>query len=112
LLRPKNIKKTLKPEPLNRVFGLKTKKEAKAFLDRYVLYVRQERRDLSKKQARQLCLTNIGYTSGYGEPDEARRVLKLFGTTHPIFGKSYPTPQVAFEMGQKLGAKVAREKRK
>jgi len=46
---------------------------------------------------------NIGYYSGYFDPDTARRCIDLFCAVHPIFGASIATPKQAFEAGYKLG---------
>lgn len=45
---------------------------------------------------------NIGYYSGYFDPDTARRCHELFGAVHPIFGTSIVTPKQAFDTGFKL----------
>lgn len=46
---------------------------------------------------------NIGYLSGYFPREKADRILELFGTEHPVFGKAHPSPEEAFRMGQEWG---------
>ena len=48
---------------------------------------------------------NIGYLSGYFPREKADRILALFATEHPIFGKGHPTAEEAFAMGQAFGKK-------
>ncbi len=48
-------------------------------------------------------LENVGYVSGYYEPTTAKRILQIFGTSHPIFGKRTPTPKEAHSMGYDAG---------
>ena len=49
---------------------------------------------------------NIGYLSGYYGPEEMRRIQEWFGVSHPIFGRSVPTPEEALEAGRKAGKKA------
>ena len=55
---------------------------------------------------------NLGYFSGYYGPEERARFARVFRIAHPIFGhwdEHEPTPEEAFEAGQKLGrAEVAK----
>jgi len=49
-------------------------------------------------------LENIGYISGYCEPETMVGILKLFGVRHPVFGgpkeMAAMTPERAFEIGR------------
>lgn len=47
---------------------------------------------------------NIGYMAGYYSGETRRTIHDVFDVSHPIFGRSSPTPQEAFAAGQKLGA--------
>jgi hypothetical protein len=49
---------------------------------------------------------NIGYMSGYYDRATRRRIQEWFMVAHPIFGTYEPTPEEAFELGRKLGAKA------
>lgn len=60
---------------------------------------------LSPQRAREIQLINIGYCTGYlGDRAEQRRVLELYQTEHPIFGKFEEdiTPEKAFQAGLAL----------
>lgn len=48
-------------------------------------------------------LANIGYFSGYYDSAIALKIQEVFKTAHPIFGRRMPSPEEAFEMGQRLG---------
>jgi len=48
---------------------------------------------------------NIGYISGYYDPENMRRIQEWFCVAHPIFGKSVPTPEEAFEAGKREATK-------
>jgi hypothetical protein len=47
---------------------------------------------------------NIGYFSGYYTNDRRLEILRVFETSHPIFGVSAITKEEAFALGQKLAA--------
>jgi hypothetical protein len=51
------------------------------------------------EKARDIILSNIGYYTGYLDNATADRVMELFDTEHPVFGKTHPTPEEAFRMG-------------
>ena len=44
---------------------------------------------------------NIGYLAGYYNDETAKRIWDWFGTSHPIFGTTYPSAKDAFAAGQK-----------
>jgi len=51
--------------------------------------------------------TNVGYLAGYHDSETARRIWDWFECAHPVFGTYIPTPEEAFEAGQRLGAESA-----
>lgn len=53
---------------------------------------------------------NVGYCSGYLDPEQSLRVREWCLAPHPIFGMSTPTPQEAFEAGRRLGAAMIAER--
>ncbi len=83
---------------MNMVTGARTREEAKKVFDSLVddLVTRHKK---TKQEARAITKSNIGYCSGYYDEKTASRVLNLFDTEHPIFGKYYPSPKEAFEKG-------------
>jgi hypothetical protein len=44
---------------------------------------------------------NIGYLSGYYGHEAMQRIQQWFDVTHPIFGKTTPTPDAALEAGKR-----------
>ena len=46
---------------------------------------------------------NIGYLTGYFDPETMKRTQRLFRVAHPIFGKSLPTPEEASKKGMEMG---------
>lgn len=47
---------------------------------------------------------NVGYIAGYYGRTTAERIWDWFECAHPIFGTYAPTPEEAFEAGQRLAA--------
>jgi len=45
---------------------------------------------------------NIGYLAGYYSREKATQIYDWFNVSHPIFGRSEPTPEEAFHAGMKL----------
>lgn len=62
----------------------------------------------SREEAEKIEKSNLGYYAGYYDNETRLRVEKLFNCIHPIFGSAIkpPTPEEAFEMGQKLGTQL------
>ena len=56
----------------------------------------------SEEEALSIHKSNLGYFAGYYDAETIQRVNKLFNTEHPIFGKTTPTFEEAFEAGKKL----------
>jgi hypothetical protein len=46
---------------------------------------------------------NVGYLSGYYSSERMAQIQDWFQTSHPIFGRSQPSAEEAFETGRKLG---------
>jgi hypothetical protein len=61
------------------------------------------------EEMRATLLSNIGYCTGYLDHDAADRILEMFETEHPIFGKGHPTAEEAYALGIEYG-KRSREK--
>lgn len=60
-------------------------------------------------KARKITLANIGYHTGYLDDETADKVMDLFETEHPVFGRTHPTPAEAFRLGWELGEKRKKE---
>lgn len=89
--------------------ALKTEDEAAEFWHAYVQYLRSQRFEEKLpggKTPEQVAAANIGYLMGYYEVEERQRVYGLFAkfdVSHPVFGRSEPSPEEAFAAGEKLG---------
>lgn len=92
-------------ELYNNIGDVTTREEAKAYLNVLVDYA-MIHFNLTKEKALEMELHNIGYVSGYYDQDTHNKILELFDTTHPIFGKSIPTPEEAMRKGKELGRKM------
>lgn len=44
---------------------------------------------------------NIGYASGYCDPDTAKMIRDVFDVSHPIFGRETPSAEKALEAGKR-----------
>lgn len=87
------------------VESCETEEEAQRVVEMYVDSVVQDNPEMSHMEAQGLVMENIGYASGYYGRKTCERILKLFDTSHPFFGRKYPTPEEAFEMGKKVVSK-------
>ena len=57
---------------------------------------------VDRVEAERIVKINLGYYAGYYSLATAKRVNRLFKTTHPIFGDAWPTAEEAMEAGKKL----------
>ena len=78
----------------------KTKKEMLAAFDTVLNEIVAEHGG-TKEKHRPAQLSNVGYFAGYYDADTYQRVHEWLGTAHPIFGRSYPTPQKAMAAGKR-----------
>lgn len=44
---------------------------------------------------------NIGFGAGYYDQTMATKIFDVFQVRHPVFGKTFPNPDWAFELGQR-----------
>lgn len=51
---------------------------------------------------------NLGYLTGYFDRERAHKLLTLFDTEHPVFGRRDPSAEEAFQAGVALGKKADR----
>lgn len=64
----------------------------------------------NREEAVSIAHSNLGYYAGYHSRETRVAVKNVFGSSHPVFGDTFPTPKEAFEMGMKLGEKWKSEK--
>lgn len=88
---------------------VKTKEEAEAFLEAYINEILKARPKTTRRIARKIAKKNIGYFAGYHDEETAKRIWKLFGTRHPVFGTRWPSPKHAFEMGIHWGKRIKKK---
>lgn len=81
--------------------AIKDQAEATAYFD---ALVRRSMRLYGKtrKEAESVERANLGYYAGYYGSCTAARVLRLFGTAHPIFGATQPTAEQALAAGRAM----------
>jgi hypothetical protein len=80
---------------------VRTQGEADAYLEKCVEHTM--RHGKSREEATKIELANIGYWTGYYDRETVERVLPLFKTTHPVFGRTWPSPEEAFRKGVEMG---------
>jgi hypothetical protein len=86
--------------------------DARQYLGEYIKWIQRaldkEPRDDNMTPS-EIAKANLGYYAGYYDTDTRVRVEKLFMCTHPVFGSikdnGQPTPEEAFELGQKQSKK-------
>jgi hypothetical protein len=78
---------------------ISTKEQAAALVNEEVAAL-VEHYQLSEEEARKRLLESIGYVTGYLSHQQADRVMELFDTEHPVFGRQHPTADEAYRMGQ------------
>lgn len=77
-------------ESIDEVLKLKTAKDGAAYVSKELRRLRRQRADwkaLPYKKAKALYLSNMGYMAGYYGPRQARKILTILATEHPVFGK-------------------------
>lgn len=45
-------------------------------------------------------LANVGYFSGYYSREKMAKIQRVFSASHPVFGKTIPTPTQAYRAGR------------
>jgi len=86
-----------------------TKEHAKDIVHRQVHEMLSVLTDMDEEEATKRVLVNIGYYTGYLDHATADRIMELFDTEHPMFGKSHPTQAEALAIGIAWG-KRSKEK--
>jgi hypothetical protein len=79
------------------------KEEAKQYLNDYTAHIQKyldETPDPNGLTAMEIAKQNLGYYSGYYNKEIYERIMELFETEHPVFGKSWPTNEEAYVMGK------------
>lgn len=88
-------------EILQPAMAVETQEQADEFMEKYIEW-HMKQHGSTKKHALDVAMENIGYYTGYCDNETAKRVMRLFKTSHPVFGTSTPTPEEAFEAGKNM----------
>jgi hypothetical protein len=64
---------------------------------------------ITRERADEIARSNIGYGSGYYSAETATAVREVFDVSHPIFGRTNPTPDEALAAGIKRGEAAKRK---
>lgn len=75
-----------------------TKEQAAALVDEEAREY-AEALHIDEAGARANVLSGIGYVTGYLSHAQADRIMELFDTQHPVFGRQHPTAEEAYRMG-------------
>jgi hypothetical protein len=86
-----------------------TVEEARAVIAQEVEDRRKLNPDQSEEETRAILLHNIGYSTGYCDHTFADKLMELYETEHPIFGKTHPSAEEALRIGLEYGRR-ARER--
>src|SRR6185503_14753340 len=85
-------------DELHPAMEVQTPEEAGAYLAG-LIKIHVDQYGGTEDAARSVILQNIGYFTGYYDNATARRVMRCFDTSHPIFGRSRPSPEEALAAG-------------
>ena len=78
----------------------KTAEEMRAKFDKLMSDLLRTHPDVDPEQLRSTQLSNLGYMAGYYNFEVFQNIMQWLGTSHPIFGRNYPTPEEAFKKGK------------
>lgn len=76
---------------------------AMEFIDDYGEWIESQNTDDPDCDGRHVAKQNIGYMAGYESNETKHEIFDLFECEHPLMGKSDPTPEEAFKLGQEWG---------
>jgi hypothetical protein len=102
---PENKEVLTYGEALHPAMKVQDKEEARQYLADYAAFIQKFLEKKPNPQgftAMEIAMKNIGYFAGYYDAETNRRIQALFDVEHPIFGKTTPTPEEAFNAGVKL----------
>jgi hypothetical protein len=82
---------------------VQTKEEAAAYFEECVEHTMEWQPDITREEAESIEKQNIGYYAGYYDKETYDRVMELFDTNHPIFGKAYLGSAASYVAGNLAG---------
>jgi hypothetical protein len=81
------------------VLDCKTREDADQLISTELNCVCAQKDAPSPEEAKRILLCTIGYLAYFYDGRTIDRILGLFQTEHPFFGKSHPSGKMAFTMG-------------
>lgn len=96
-------------EQFDSAMQCKTRKEAKAWLEKEVIHYWEEF-GKGRDEAEAIILDNLGYMAGYYDNAMARKVHRLFRAEHPIFGAPAKSKSLSADNMVRVGMEMARKK--
>ena len=78
----------------------KTPEEMRKRFDKLMSNLLRTHPDVDPEQLRNTQLSNLGYMAGYYNHEVFKNITEWLETSHPIFGRNYPTPEEAFKKGK------------
>ena len=98
------------------VLSIHTAKEARLFFDGYVKDILNSKERSTERFSDRLgspeaiARSNIGWCFGEAMSDKDRRMwIKTCDAAHPAFGRKMPNPREAFEIGKRMGRRMAKK---
>ena len=92
---------------MDAILACQTSAAAQSLLQTLVAEACAQDKKADPAQLRNHVLGNIGYLSGYVDEKNADRILELFQTEHPFFGRSHPSDCEAFAWGRRYAQATA-----
>ncbi len=90
------------------VLACTTKEEADRVMAAQIARFCATNRRAMPSEARTRILGDIGYCAYYYDAATADRILELFDTEHPFFGRAHPSFEQAFTMGKRYAERTRR----
>jgi hypothetical protein len=88
-----------------------TKAQATAILEEEVT-ARMNIAGLKAKEARRNLLEAIGFSTTFLSHEHGDKVMQLFDTEHPVWGRTHPTPEQALRLAEADAAVKRQQKEK
>ena len=62
------------------------------------------------EEARTKLLQRIGYVTGYFSHQQADKIMELFTTEHPVFGRLHPSAEEQYRLGKEYAERRLKER--
>lgn len=88
----------------NAALAQETQEDAERFLRGYIEFIALFPDRSPGHTPEQVARINLGYMAGYYGDEVRQKIERLYNAEHPIFGRTSPTAEEAFQMGQQQAA--------